>query len=121
MENISVSFQKRGQKKIEELKQEGKQLSQEILENQKQGDFQKNVALQSRKTEAVREENFLNHLRLCKESASHNFFSSMNRVFQGQKREIFEYYKNQKMQPEEQQDVSQSVAAEDVQEEEEEK
>ena len=104
-------------RRMEELKKEGKQLSEEISENQRNGDFQSNIALQSRKTEAIMEENFLNHLRLCKESASQKFFSSINRVFQGQKREIFEYYKDQRLKEEQEQAMEQTSVAEDLQDE----
>ena len=87
-------FREKDRERQKELRAEGRQLQEQMRMNLLEGDFQENISLRQQQIQLQMEENLLNHLILCKESASRNLLGQVSRSYEGQKHEMFEYYKN---------------------------
>lgn len=100
--NMPFLSRNKQRERLKELKQQQKNLQNEIQENINEGRFLENEALRSKQRAGLQEENLLENLLLQKAAVSKYFMRKINYAFDIQKHEMFEYYKNkaEKMQQE---------------------
>lgn len=108
---------KRNRLRLEELRENRRALQEQIQRNTNEGRFQENTVLRKEQTQKLTEEAILQHLILHKEAFSRNFMNKVNLVYETQKHQIFEYYKNRR-EKEQKESEGNAAAADDISEEE---
>ena len=102
---------------LEELKNEQRRLQEQIQDNTNKGEFQVNAEFRQKQVDILTEENLLQHLLMQKESASRNFMNKINLVYETQKHQIFEYYKNKEKDAQKASEATDAVAEDEDKEE----
>lgn len=78
------------------LREEQRELKEEIAERSRQGEHQENAALRAQAMEQLYKENILEALLYRKEAGSRYFLRKLNYAFDFQKHEMFQYYKDRR-------------------------
>lgn len=92
--NMPFLSRNKQRERLKELKQQQKNLQNEIQENINEGRFLENEALRSKQRAGLQEENLLENLLIQKATVSKYFMRKINYAFDIQKHEMLEYYKN---------------------------
>lgn len=95
--------QSQERQQLEQTKEQIKQMQESVRENSLKGEHQKNGELNRQMRELQEESNLLQAVLYRKDSGKRGFIRKLNYAFDIEKREMFDYYRQQRMQAEREQ------------------